>query len=73
MAMKDFLELAGGFLIPGLAMILVLFLVYLFVLGPYVSCFSQPIPSWSHVGHFERCILGVRPGWFDEKNVWHDE
>jgi hypothetical protein len=46
---------------------------YFFTIRPYMNCFSRPIPSWSHVGHFERCILGVRPGFFDNKDVWHDE
>lgn len=67
-----------AFSIYFVVMMTILFLMvtailYFLVVRPYVSCFSRPIPVWSNVGHFERCVIGVRPGWFDNNNRWHDE
>ena len=25
----------------------------------YVDCFQAPLPAGTHIGHFERCVLGI--------------
>ena len=25
----------------------------------FVDCFNKPLPPGTHIGHFERCVLGI--------------
>ena len=45
----------------GLAVvILIAAAVALFVIKiKYVDCFNKPLPQGTHIGHFERCVLGI--------------
>jgi hypothetical protein len=67
----NWLKKAAENISVAVVFLLVVAFFYFLTIRPYVDCFSRPIPAGSNVGHIERCIFGVRTGFFDNKNIWH--
>ena len=44
-------------LIVGMFVVAVVVLILIKL--KYVDCYNKPLPPGTHIGHFERCVIGI--------------
>jgi hypothetical protein len=49
----------GEIFAPVVVILIAAAVVLLVIKIKYVDCFNKPLPLGTHIGHFERCVLGI--------------